>query len=185
MGFFSLYIITMSKDDEDYLDDPEILDFNENLDARAAQQMEEGITSPLMFGRTGRGSPMMDRQSPYDLSRNAAEARRKEGFKDDKYLKNIKNLEPFNEQQKKEAEDEKQLDAYLDNMYKEEKKGAEDDARLDAYLDNMYEEMKPRRQKGGTRKRNKRSIKRNKRSTRRNKRRSRRNKRSSRRNKRK
>jgi hypothetical protein len=161
----------------DYLDDAEIIDFNENLDARAAQQMEEGAISPLMFGTTGRGSPMMDRQSPYDLARNAAKVRRNEGFKDDNYLRKPR-MVPINDQQKKEAEDEKQLDVYLDNMYKEEKKGAEDDARLDAYLDNMYEEMKTKSQKGGARKRN---TRRNKRSTRR---RSRRNKRSIRRNKR-
>jgi hypothetical protein len=168
----------MSRDDDDYLDDPEIIDFNENLHARAAQQMEEGVISPLMFGRTGTGSPDIELRPDYLLFRNAAEARRKEGFADDKYLKNPR-IVPINKQQKKEAEDEKRLDAYLDNMYKEEKKESEEDARLDAYLDNMYEEMKTQSKKGGTRKRN---TRRNKRSTRRSRnkrsRKSRRNKRS-------
>jgi hypothetical protein len=177
----------MSNKYEDYLDDPEMLDFNETLEARAAAVMNDpneafGIK---MFGPTGRGSPVMGRQSPYELTRNAAQARRNEGFTDDNYLKNPKNLEPFNEQQKKEAEDEKILDAYLDNMYKEEKKEAEDDRKFDAYLDKMYIEMKNPSKKGGTRKIIRRSSRRNKRSTRRNKRSRRRNKRSIRRNKRK
>ena len=40
MRFFSLYIIIMSDDNEDSLDDHEIVDFNEELDARAAQAQE-------------------------------------------------------------------------------------------------------------------------------------------------
>jgi hypothetical protein len=167
----------MSRNNRDYLDDPEIINFNENLNARAAQQMEEGTISPLMFGRTGTGSPDIELRPDYMLFRDAARARRKEGFADDNYLKNPR-MVPINEQQKKEAEDEKRLDAYLDNMYKEEKKVAEEDARLDAYLDNMYEEMKTKSKKGGARKRSirrrsRRSMRRSKRSmrrTRRNKR---------------
>jgi len=166
----------MSRNNKDYLDDPEIINFNENLKARAAQHMEEGAISPLMFGRTGTGSPDIELRPDYLLFRNAAEARRKEGFADDKYLKNPR-IVPINKQQKKEAEDEKQLDAYLDNMYKEEKKESEEDARLDAYLDNMYKEMKTQSQKGGARKR---STRRNKRSTRRRNKRSRKSRRNKR-----
>jgi hypothetical protein len=107
-------------DDYKYLDDPEILDFNENLDARAAQQMEEGAISPLMFGTTGRGSPEMELIPESKLFRNAARALRIEGMNDDRHL--IKpRMVPFNEQQEKEAKDEKMLDTYLDNMYKEMK----------------------------------------------------------------
>jgi hypothetical protein len=67
----------MSDDNEDSLDDHEIVDFNEELDARAAQAQEEHDPSEAfgleMFGPTGRGaSPAMGRQSPRDLSRNAA-----------------------------------------------------------------------------------------------------------------
>ena len=104
MGIFSLYII-MSNNDEDYLDDPEILDFNETLEAReAAEETDPNEAFRLkMFGPTGKGSPVMGRQSPYELSRNAAQARRNEGFTDDKYLKPPINLEPFNEQQKKRS----------------------------------------------------------------------------------
>lgn len=57
----------MSRDDDDY--DPEILDFNEELDARAARDMEEdGMpTSPLMFDTIGTGTPEMDpREFDYD-----------------------------------------------------------------------------------------------------------------------
>jgi hypothetical protein len=166
----------MSRNNKDYLDDPEIIDFNENLNARAAQQMEEGAISPLMFGRIGTGSPDIELRPDYMLFRDAAEARRKEGFADDKYLKKPR-IVPINEQQKKEADDEKLLDAYLDNMYKEEKKESEEDARLDAYLDNMYEEIKTQSKKGGTRKRN---TRRNKRSTRRRNKRSRKSRRNKR-----
>lgn len=80
-------------DDDDYLDDPEILDFNENLDARAAQAMEEhdpGEAFGLeMFGPTGRGSPAMGRQSPRDLSRNADKSLRSVGL-DESHLKDTK-----------------------------------------------------------------------------------------------
>jgi hypothetical protein len=89
------------------------------------------------------------------LARNAAKARRNEGFKDDNYLRKPR-MVPINDQQKKEAEDEKQLDAYLDNMYKE---------------------MKTQSQKGGARKR---STRRNKRSTRRRNKRSRKSRRNKR-----
>jgi hypothetical protein len=173
----------MSKDDYDdlYADETDMLEFNENLpNTEARVAMEEDVDeaiSPLMFGRTGRGSPEMELIPENKLFRNAAKALRSEGMNDDLHLIRPR-MVPINEQQKKEAEDEKRLDAYIDNIYKEEKKAAEDDARLDAYLDNMYKEMKTRSQKGGTRKRSKRSSRRNKRSTRRRSRKSRRNKRS-------
>jgi hypothetical protein len=137
----------MSRDDEDYLDDPEIIDFNENLDARAAQQMEEGEISPLMFGRTGRGSPEMDLKEPRVLYRDAAKALRREGM-DDSHLKDPINL-VLNEQQKKEA-DEKQFDKMLDNMYKQMKNP-------------VKSAVRPSSKKGGTRKRNKRSTRRSRR----------------------
>jgi hypothetical protein len=90
MGFFSLYIIIMSDDDEDYFD-PEIINFNEELDARAARAQEEHDPSEAfgleMFGPTGRGSPDMDRQSPYQLSRNAAASLRSVGLDDERHLK--------------------------------------------------------------------------------------------------
>jgi hypothetical protein len=150
----------MSKKDEDYLDDPEIVDFNEELDARAARDMEEdGMpTSPLMFGPTGRGmSPMMDLKQPRVLYRDAAKALRREGI-DDSHLKDPTNL-VLNEQQKKEA-DEKQLDKMLDNMYQEMKKPAKSAVRTSS-------------KKGGKRKRSTR-----RRSTKRRSRRSRKSKRS-------
>ena len=129
----------MSKKDEDYLDDPEIVDFNEELDARAARSMEEDEvpTSPLMFGPTGRGSPEMDLKTPRVLYRDAAKALRSEGI-DDSHLKYPINL-VLNEQQKKEA-DEKQFDKMLDNMYKQMKNP-------------VKSAVRPSSKKGGTRKR--------------------------------
>jgi len=129
----------MSKKDEDYLDDPEIVDFNEELDARAARSMEEEEvpTSPLMFGPTGRGSPEMDLKTPRVLYRDAAKALRSEGI-DDSHLKYPINL-VLNEQQKKEA-DEKQFDKMLDNMYKQMKNP-------------VKSAVRPSSKKGGTRKR--------------------------------
>jgi len=84
----------MSDDNDDYLNDPEILDFNENLDARAAQAQEENDPNEAfgleMFGPTGRGaSPAMGRQSPYQLSRNAAASLRSVGL-DESHLKDTK-----------------------------------------------------------------------------------------------
>ena len=84
----------MSDDNEDYLDDSEILDFNENLGARAAQAQEENDPNEAfgleMFGPTGRGaSPAMGRQSPYQLSRNAAASLRSVGL-DESHLKDTK-----------------------------------------------------------------------------------------------
>lgn len=89
----------MSDDDDDYLDDSEILDFNEKLDARAAEAQEEHDPGEAfgveMFGPSGRGaSPAMGRQSPYQLSRNAAASLRNAGFKDEKHLKDITAWEP-------------------------------------------------------------------------------------------
>ena len=109
----------MSEDDHDYLDDPEIVDFNEELDARAAREMEEEEvpTSPLMFGTIGRGSPEMDLKQPRVLYRDAAKALRSEGINDDSHLKDPTNL-VLNEQQQKEAEDAKRFDALIDRMYK-------------------------------------------------------------------
>lgn len=123
MGFFSLYIIIMNDDNGNYLDDQEIVDFNEELDARAAREMEEEEVpiSPLMFGPSGRGSPVMELRPDHMLFRDAAKVRRNEGFKDDKYLEKPE-LEPFNEQQKKEAEDAKRFDEMIDSVYKEMKK---------------------------------------------------------------
>jgi hypothetical protein len=145
-------------DDDDYLDDPEIRDFNENLDARAAQQMEEGVISPLMFGTTGRGSPEMELLPENKLFRNAAKALRSEGMNDDMHLLKPR-MVPINEQQKKEAEDEKQLDKMLDNMYKEMKKPAKSSVRSmsDSKLSS------PTSKKGGTRKRSRRSRSRSRR----------------------
>ena len=153
----------MSKKDDDYLDDPEIVDFNEELDARAARDMEEdGMpTSPLMFGPTGRGSPEMELKQPRVLYQDAAKALRSEGMNDDSHLKDPTNL-VLNEQQKKEA-DEKQFDKMLDNMYKGMKKPAKSAVRTSS-------------KKGGKRKR---STRRSRKSPRRS--RSRRSKRSSRR----
>ena len=79
----------MSNEDEDYLDDPEILDFDETLEARAAAEETDPNEAfrLAMFGPTGRGSPDMDRQSPYQLSRNAAASLRRVGFEDETHLK--------------------------------------------------------------------------------------------------
>lgn len=144
----------MSKKDEDYLDDPEIVDFNEELDARAARSMEEEEvpTSPLMFGPTGRGtSPEMINKSPYELFRNASQALRNEGIKDDRHMKNTKTWDTRSEEQQKEEAEEKQFDKMLDNMYNEMRKPV---ARSNAKLSSK---------KGGTRKRNKRSTRRSRR----------------------
>jgi hypothetical protein len=142
----------MSKKDEDYLDDSEIVDFNEELDARVARSMEEEEvpTSPLMFGPTGRGSPEMELKQPSVLYRDAAKALRSEGMNDDSHLKDPTNL-VLNEQQKKEA-DEKQFDKMLDNMYKEMKKP-------------VKSAVRPSSKKGGTRKRSR--TRRSRKSTRR------------------
>ena len=115
----------MSKKDDDYLDDPEIVDFNEELDARAARDMEEdGMpTSPLMFGPTGRGlSPKIELRANRKLYSDAAKALRSEGINDDSHLKNTKAWNPKSEEQQKEEDDEKQFDSYMSNMYKEMKK---------------------------------------------------------------
>ena len=137
----------MSKDDYDdlYADETDMLEFNENLpNTEARVAMEEDVDeaiSPLMFGRTGRGSPAMELKPEYMLYRDAAQALRNEGIKDDRHLKNTKAWDTRLEQQKKEAEDEKQIDVLIDNMYKEMKKPV---ARSKA---------KSPSQKGGTRKR--------------------------------
>jgi hypothetical protein len=71
-----------------------------DLDASNAEEEEEeeedkgDAFSRKMFGPTGRGSPAMDRQSPYQLSRNAAASLRNAGFKDEKHLKDITAWEP-------------------------------------------------------------------------------------------
>ena len=164
----------MSQDDYagDLYDDDDMLELNEklpNTGAPAAQAMdgyfdEEEHISPLMFGPAGRGaSPEVGLIPEQRLYKGAAEARRKEGFKDDRYLENPK-LEPFSDQQKKEAEDEKRLDEMLDNMYREMKKPV---ARSKA--------KSPSSKKGGKRKR---SSTRSRVSRKRSSRRSRRNKRS-------
>jgi hypothetical protein len=163
MEFFSLYIITMSKNDEDYLDDPEIIDFNEELDARAAQQMEEGegAISPLMFGKLGRGSPAMDIRTNRALYLDAATALRNAGINNEKHMKDLTNL-VLNEQQKAEAEDAKRFDVMIANMYKEMKNPVKSGIRP------ISKAKLPSSKKGGTRKR----------STRRSRRKSKRTKRS-------
>ena len=87
--------------DDDYLDldvnendfdDTEILDFNETLEARAAaEETDPNEAFGLkIFGPTGRGSPAMGRQSPYQLSRNAAASLRRVGFEDESHLKDTR-----------------------------------------------------------------------------------------------
>jgi hypothetical protein len=200
MGFFSLYIIIMSDDDEDYLDDPEILDFNENLDARAAEAQEENDPGEAfgveMFGPTGRGSPAMGHQSPYQLSRNAAASLRNAGFKDEKHLKDITAWEPQPQPKSKPQPQPKPkavkaakakatpLQANRNQFYDNDKYDRDAQVAADKFWLSMghlplrhrvgeeYEKMmqeraRPQRNKGGTRKRN--TRRRNKRSIRRNK----------------
>lgn len=151
MGFFSLYIIIMSRDDEEYLDDPEIVDFNEELDARAARSMEEDEIpiSPLMFGPTGRGmSPEMELTATRKLHSDSAKALRREGI-DYSHLEDPTNL-ALNEQQIEEAEA-KEFDDMLDRMYKRMRKPVKSATRPK----NMPNSKLPPRssKKGGTRKR--------------------------------
>ena len=162
-----------NKDDDDlYDDDVDMLEFNEklpNTEARATMEdnFDEEHVSPLMFGPTGRGSPEMELRPEHMLFRDAAQARRIEGIKDDKYMKYPINLEPINEQQKKEAKDAKMFDEYLDKMYKEMKKPVKSAVRP---MSNA--KLPPK--KGGTRKRTRaRGSRRNKRSSRRRSKRSR------------
>ncbi len=149
----------MSDDNENYLDDPEILNFNEALDARAARVMEEGeeAISPLMFGKLGRGSPAMDIRSNRALYLDAATALRNAGINNEKHMKDLTDL-VLNEQQKAEAEQAKKFDAMIANMYKEMKNPVKSGIRR------ISKAKLPPSKKGGTRKRNKRSTKRNKRS---------------------
>jgi hypothetical protein len=189
LGFFSLYIIIMSDDDEDYLDDPEIIDFNEELEARAARAQEEhdpGEAFGLeMFGPSGRGaSPAMGRQSPYQLSRNAAASLRNAGFKDEKHLKDITAWEPEPEPQPKPQPKPKPkavkaakaipLQANRNQFYDNDKYDRDAQVAADKFWLSMghlplrhrvgeeYEKMmqeraRPQRNKGGTRKRARRS----------------------------
>jgi hypothetical protein len=165
MGFFSLYIIIMSRDDYDdlYVDDIDMLELNEKLpNTKARATMEEDPMSKAvgdkLYGPTGRGSPEMINKSPYELSRNSGKALRDEGIKDNRHLKNTKAWDTKTEQERKEEEEERQFYEAMSNMYKEMKK--------------PVARSKPSSKKGGTRKRNKRSTKkrRNKRSRRGNKR---------------
>ena len=169
----------MSDDDyNDLYDDDDMLELKKlpNTGARAAQAMdghfdEKEPISPLMFGPAGRGaSPVVGIIPDHMLYKVAAQARRNEGFKDDRYLEKPK-LEPFTEQQQKEAEDEKRLDEMLDNMYKEMKKPAKSAVRPKAKSPSPS-------QKGGTRKRSTRSRVSRKRSRRNKRSRSRKSKRS-------
>ena len=158
----------MSKKDDDYLDDPEIVDFNEELDARAAQSMEEDEIpiSPLMFGPTGRGmSPEMELTATRKLHSDSAKALRREGI-DYSHLKDPTNL-VLNEQQKEE-DAERQFDEAMSNMYKEMKKPVKSASR-------------PSSKKGGARKRSSRRGSRRSRKGKRGSRKSKRNKRSRRR----
>ena len=213
MGFFSLYIIIMSDDDEDYLDDPEILDFNENLDARAAQAQEEHDPNEAfgleMFGPTGRGSPAMGNQSPYQLSRNAAASLRNAGFKDEKHLKDITAWEPQPQPRQKPKAvkaaaavmvkakpSPENRNQFSDNSkYDQDAQDAADKFWLSMghlplrhrigqeWEKKMQERFRPQRNKGGTRKRAR--SRRSKKSIRRNKRSSKRSSRKSKRSRRK
>ena len=150
----------MSKEDENdlYEDDVDMLELDEklpNTEAGATIEHDDEAISPLMFGPTGRGSPVMELRPDHMLFRDAAKVRRNEGFKDDKYLEKPE-FEPFNEQQQKEAEDAKRFDALIDRMYKGMRK--------------PVARAKSPSKKGGTRKRarrrtrRRRSIRRNKKS---------------------
>ena len=146
----------MSRNDKDYLDDAEIIDFNEKIDAREAEEMEEEEVpiSPLMFGPSGRGtSPEMELIPPRKLHSDAAKALRAADF-DDSHLRDPTNL-VLNEQQQKEAE-EKQFDDMLANMYKEM-----------TTIKPVKSAVRPSSKKGGTRKRSTRRRGTRKRSTRR------------------
>jgi hypothetical protein len=185
----------MSDDDDDYLDDPEILDFNENLDARAAEAQEEHDPGEAfgveMFGPTGRGaSPAMGRQSPYQLSRNAAASLRNAGFKDEKHLKDITAWEPQPQPQPQprqkpkavKAAKAKPLQANRNQFYDNDKYDRDAQVAADKFWLSMghpplrhrvgeeYEKMmqeraRPQRNKGGTRKRNTKKRRSNKRSS--------------------
>jgi hypothetical protein len=149
----------MRRGDDDYddlYDDDDMLELKKlpNTGARAAQAMdghfdEKEPISPLMFGPAGRGaSPVVGIIPDHMLYKVAAQARRNEGFKDDRYLEKPK-LEPFTEQQQKEAEDEKRLDEMLDRMYIETRKPVKSAARPMKFVKRPPQPPK----KGGTRKR--------------------------------
>lgn len=69
-----------------------------DLDAPNAEEEEEADKGEAfgveMFGPTGRGSPAMGHQSPYQLSRNAAASLRRVGFEDETHLKDTTAWEP-------------------------------------------------------------------------------------------
>ena len=189
----------MSDRDEDYFDDPEMLDFDETLEARAAQAQEENDPNEAfgleMFGPTGRGSPAMGRQSPYQLSRNAAASLRRVGFEDETHLKDptawdtkVKEEEPqpkpkplpkvvkaaprpmikakprpenrnqFSDNDKYDRDAQVAADKFwlsMGHLPLRHRVGQE-------YEKMMQERARPQRNKGGTRKRNKRSTKKKK-----------------------
>ena len=136
------------------MDDPEIVDFNEELDARAARDMEEdGMpTSPLMFGPTGRGmSPEMELIPLRKLYSNSAKALRSADF-DDSHLKDPTNL-ALNEQQ---IEEENQFDEMIDRVYKATKKPVKSAVRTMSKAKLPVRTMSKAKlppKKGGTRKR--------------------------------
>jgi hypothetical protein len=172
MGFFSLYIIIMSNDDENdyddlYVDDVDMLELNQVLPSTGARvEMEEDAMSKAvgdkLYGPTGRGSPEMRNISPYELSRNSGKALRDEGIKDNRHLKNTKAWHPKSEQEQKEEEEERQFDEAMSYMYKKMNKPV---ARSKA---------KSSSKKGGARKRSRRRSKRSRRGSRKSKRSSRR-----------
>jgi len=157
-------------DDYKYLDDPEIIDFNQKIEAREALDMEEEEipTSPLMFGPTGRGSPEMELRENRKLYSDSAKALRNEGMNDDSHLKNTKAWNPKSEEQQKEEEDERQFDEAMSNMYKGMKKSVKSTSG-------------PSSNKGGARKRSSRRGSRRSRKGKRGSRKSKRNKSSRRR----
>ena len=72
----------MSKKDEDYLDDPEIVDFNEELDARAARSMEEDEDAWMMckvFGLCAVGLATAAAASSYIKGGNNKKTKRRRG----------------------------------------------------------------------------------------------------------
>ena len=179
----------MSERDEDYFDDPEMLDFDETLEARAAaEETDPNEAFGLkIFGPTGRGSPAMGRQSPYQLSRNAAASLRSVGFEDESHLKDTRAWEPQPQPRQKpkavkaaKAAKAKPLQANRNQFYDNDKYDRDAQVAADKlwlsmghlplrhrvgeeYEKMMQERVRSQRNKGGTRKRAR--TRRNKRST--------------------
>jgi hypothetical protein len=192
----------MSERDEDYFDDPEMLDFDETLEARAAaEETDPNEAFGLkIFGPTGRGSPAMGRQSPYQLSRNAAASLRSVGFEDESHLKDTRAWDTKVKEEEPQPKPKplpkvvKAAKARPPQQYRNQFSDNDENAQVAAdkfwlsmghpplrhrvgeeYEKMMQERARPQRNKGGTRKRNtkkrsKKSIRRNKKSNRKNKR---------------